>query len=467
MLKLFPSEAGQAFKLLWPIVDKSQQRDFRKFVTDKFVQLQKDRELPPTPPVRASVIDNPVGPKFCQLLLQASQLIMKRQIKIHRPNTYAQPAPFKRCCSASLIRICQLHIIRERDLFLKSVSDTIDAQNQWKCYVEKLVSFYNEVQAQLSDYISKYESLIGEFGADFMTERSMTEREKLSGCLENEWLEIRNVLDCQADMTVIDSILFRNAERPRFPDKSDKGESSTSPPELAALLKRWAACISQLQRHLTRNSACRISLERLADGEVELRRLAAAIADQREQIAGLSSRLEAYIGDLEQSIASLQIKVRDLRPVPSPSTVLRDHKAPQHRLSGAQASKGEFDDFGVLFCMARYSQCAAAVRSLLKGAASDGDGPDDDATDGWLNADALDVSQVAGLVAAVECAALRRAVPGEEAGGRSGATKGRCFGVLRTARIESEQVRPYMVTALSVMHGCRQAHDYVPPSRKP
>ena len=331
MLKLFPSEAGQAFKLLWPIVDKSQQRDFRKFVTEKLVQLQRDRELPPTPPIRGTVIENPVGPKFCQLLLQISQLVMKRQLRMFRPHICTQLPLFKRTCSASLIRLCQMHLTRERDLFLKSVADMLYFQEEWKRSAEKLISLFDEAHREQAEFRVKYDSLIAQFGTDFLTEKSMSERQNMAARFtEGYWHELRNFFGAHEDINMVETILFSNSDRPRIALTNEFAEMSTSQfdqIDLASLLKRWAACISQLQRNLTKNSAFRLSLERLAEKEPDLNRLVTRVAEQGKTITTFHGQLDSLLDELEKSIDLLQIEIRQIRSESlSRSCALSDHR---------------------------------------------------------------------------------------------------------------------------------------------
>jgi hypothetical protein len=424
LLRLFPSEAGQAFKLLWPIVDKCQLRDFRKFVTDKLVQLQKERELPPLPPIRSSVIDNPCGPKFCQLLLHASQLVMRRLLKLHRPSHCTYAAPFQRNHAASLIRICQIHQTRERDCFVAQVSKISAAHDAWKSGVEGLVSFYDDAQNLKRDIASKRESLFAEHGTDFMTERKMHERNTLAASITNEcWRELQSVVGREADVTVTESILFRNDERPRLVLPSDGRDIDTQQSEqleLASLLKRWAACISQLQRHLTRHSACRLSLERLAHNEQEVARLAGTIAEQGAHIVGFRLRLEEYVGNLERSIEQLQAEVQGLCPI-----VQTTGPSGFSSLNTLDERAGDMDDtsgyrmLDALFSSGESSPWPAATKGLLTQAMGEADA---DAAYAITMSRVPDPARVIQCMQDVERAARRRI--GHSKDGREGASGG-------------------------------------------
>jgi hypothetical protein len=450
LLRLFPSEAGQAFKLLWPIVDKCQLRDFRKFVTDKLVQLQKERELPPVPPIRSSVIDNPCGPKFCQLLLLASQLVMRRQLKLHRPGQCTYAAPFKRSHAASLIRICQIHQTRERDFFVAQVSKISAAHDVWKSGVEALVCWYDEAQGHQRETAAQSESLFAQHGTDFMTERKMHERNTQASWITNEcWGELDSVAGREADVTVTESILFKNSERPRLVLSCNGGDTDSPQSEqleLASLLKRWAACISQLQRHLTRHSACRLSLERLAHDELEVTRLAGTIAEQGFHIAGFRRRLEEYVGDLERSIEKLQAEVQGLRPIlptAGPSEV--------NSRNASDETAGDMDDVGrdfmldALFSSGTIPSWPAAPRGFLTQAMGQADATQEEVASAFMMDRVPDPARVAQCMQDVECAARRRMGLNKDwrEGGGGVSDEPSRLGTGATMRAASDAVGPY------------------------
>jgi hypothetical protein len=409
MLKLFPSEAGQALKLLWPIVDKSQQRDFRKFVTDKFVQLQKDRELLPVPPIRGAVIDNPVGPKFCQLLLQATQLIMKRQIKMHRPYICTQPPSFKRGYSSALIRVCQMHLIRERDTFLKSVADILSAQDYWKSTSEKLISVYDSAQREQADFRAKFEILIAKSGTEFLTERSMTDRQSTANHTMESWRDIQSILGSPQEITITESVIFSNDERARISVTNGCPEiAGTDQLELPSLLKRWAASISQLQRHLTRNSACRTSLERLSEKEADLNNLVSNVAGQSEMINCFHQQLKACLLDLEKSVDLLQSEVQRILSEESSAT------PPISRciLQGGTAQEIFKDDVNIMeveqvLCASSDVRWLVDARESLHGTSCERDVPSLNNLGGWFGDSKME-TEIEDIIMALENAKLPR-----------------------------------------------------------
>ncbi len=250
----------------------------------------------------------------------------------------------------------------------------------------------------------------------------MHERNTLASWIGDEcWRDLLSVVGRETDVAVTESILFKNSQRPRLvlPRNGDGADTPQSEQlELASLLKRWAACISQLQRHLTRHSACRLSLERLAHDEPEVARLSDAVVEQGMNVAGFRRRLEEYVGDLERSIEQLHAEVLGLRPTmptTGPVGLSSSNSADEQVGDMDLAERDSMLDF--LLSSSGSPSWTGAAKALLAQATGETDASHEAAFSAPSTGHTPDPGRVAQYMQDVERAARRRMGLGKDGGG--------------------------------------------------
>lgn len=324
MLKGLASEAQAPLKMLFPVVEKQQGRDFRKFVTDNLSALQKARELPPSPLIRCTVFDSPCGPKFCQVLFHFSQYAMRRQLlAMKKSAVLAQPA-FQRQNARSLVRVTRQRVAHERNLFLDHIRRVGAAQEHWTQFAHEFAEAYKTAAGNRAEVSAAQQALMSEeLDSDICLDHEAAEAkaEDADKSVRSKWTSIelsglasasqreavkRLLVNVGQEKSINISELMRQKSQALDPSAPIVGERL----DMEALLQRWAANIGQVHRQLLQNTAGRQGLERLAASVPDLQNLAeeaharfATAQNLRNQLAADLEAVRRSIGDLRRNVS--------------------------------------------------------------------------------------------------------------------------------------------------------------------
>ena len=170
VLKAFP-DSEKAMKLVWPIVEKTQARDFRRLVTDRLTAMQRDKEMPSAPLVRSTTMDSPCGPKFLAILFHATQATMRRSLAHMKQPPTPVVAPFpggggaqQQQQAAAQLRMLLLHTSRERKMLLQKIADVDAAHKEWRGFAERIIESYEGNVAEREAMRSEMNMMMGEGG---------------------------------------------------------------------------------------------------------------------------------------------------------------------------------------------------------------------------------------------------------------------------------------------------------------
>ena len=284
ILKVLPPESHAPLKMLFPVVEKQQGRDFRKFVTDTLSALQKARDLPPSPLIRSTVFDSPCGPKFCQVLFHVSQHVMRRQLlTMKKLSALAMPA-FQRQNARSLVRVTRQRVVYERKLFLDHIRRAEAASQHWMQFEHDFVEAYKTAAGNRAEVQAAQQSLLSEMtDADICLDHEAAEAkaEEADKLVRSKWTSVEDSGVASASQRAAVECLLVKPGREKCINISElmrqnsQALDSSAPIagerlDMEALLQRWAANIGQIHRQLLQNAAGRDGLQRLAAAAPDL-----------------------------------------------------------------------------------------------------------------------------------------------------------------------------------------------------
>lgn len=279
VIKAFP-DVDKAMKLVWPIVEKTQARDFRRLVTDKLIALQRDKEMQATPAVRSTTMDSPCGPKFLAILFHASQAAMRRSLSHMKQPLPPSLPPFLSLSSAgggvnqqlaaSQLRMLLLHTSRERRRLLGRIAEVVSAHREWQGFAERAMERYEEAVREREVVRLEMEEMMGEAGcgAAVLSAAAAEARRALADAgVGRKWERVQRHLDgvSPEGVAAADEIVLHEGERPSIDVERLKGgsrEALGDRAELEALLQGWAASTSQLNAKLAQGGDALVRLGR-------------------------------------------------------------------------------------------------------------------------------------------------------------------------------------------------------------
>jgi len=323
LLKGLPAEAHAPLKMLFPVVEKQQARDFRKFAADNLGALQKARELPASPLIRTTVFDCPCGPKFCQVLFHFSQYTMRRQMLAIKKSAGLVVPPFERKIARSLVRVARHRLAHERKLFLDHVYRAGAAHDQWIQFSHELVEAYQSAQASRAEVQAAQQALFAQMvESDICLDHDVAEAkaEEMDESVRSMWMEIGQSGVASASHRESVGRLLVNPGHEKcinIPEIMLQRTQELDPSapiarerlDMEALLQRWAATIGQVHRQLFLNVAGREGLERLAASAPDLQGLAEEAHTRLVEAQSLRSQLGADVEDVRRSITGLRKEV--------------------------------------------------------------------------------------------------------------------------------------------------------------
>jgi hypothetical protein len=321
MLKVLAPELQAPLKQLFPVTDKQQARDFRKFVTDHLSALQKARELPPGPLIRSTIFDSPSGPKFCQMLFHVSQYTMKRQmIAMKKSSGIALPA-FQRQNARSLVRVARHRVAHERRLFMDHIRRAGAAQECWAQFAHECVEAYQSATSSRAQVAAAQQALLSRYGADADVcldhEAAEAKAEAADRHVHSMWAAVeQSSVASKSQRDEVESLLVRvedeksiNITELMRQSLHDVDPSAPLPCEgldIEALLQRWAANIGQVHRQLLVNTAGRDGLQQLAASAPAVHALAEEAEARVMSAQDLRRQLATDLDAVRRSIASLR-----------------------------------------------------------------------------------------------------------------------------------------------------------------
>jgi len=324
MLKGLPPDVLPPLKMLFPVVEKQQGRDFRKFLTDSLAALQKARELPPSPLIRSTVFDSPCGPKFCQVLFHFSQHVMRRQLIAMSRSAAPLAPPFQRQNARSLVRVVRLRVARERHTFLEHIRRTGAAHEHWAQFAHEFVEAHAAAAGSRAEVEAAQQALLAqEADSDVCLDHETAEAraEGVAQRVQSMWaaLEASGVSSASrresVERLLVDAVSEKNINIAKLMKERSHALDPSSPVvneslDMEALMQRWAASIGQVHRQLLQNTAGRAGLEQLAKCAPDVQALAdeaqarlASAQTLRVQIAADVELVRRSINDLRRTVA--------------------------------------------------------------------------------------------------------------------------------------------------------------------
>ena len=311
MIKACPGEAQSAFKLLWPIVDKAQGREFRKWVSDKLASMQKERLIPSTPIVRSTIIENPGGTKFIAILNYLTQYVMRKQLKTMGIEVILPQ--FNKDHAQVCVDVMNHRVEKERARFLQHANMCAAENARLEAFAGKVAETIKTLASDREDIQAKYEKLKAEENlGDIESLRREVEAE--ASAVRDLWSELE-AGDVQAEsnrrnvenMAVKDDdeLIVNLHSMSSGHDMKYLGEN----PSVESLLQRWAATMSQLHKYLIRVPSPENGLHNLAALAESSQSLSADCDKRLESVRSLKEQLREQIQLVEKSIGSLQAEI--------------------------------------------------------------------------------------------------------------------------------------------------------------
>ncbi|EKX34639.1 hypothetical protein GUITHDRAFT_119184 [Guillardia theta CCMP2712] len=313
MIKACPGEAQPAFKLLWPIVDKAQGREFRKWVSDKLASMQKERLIPSTPIVRSTIIENPGGTKFIAILNYLTQYVMRKQLKTMGIEVIL--LQFNKDHAQVCVDVLNLRVEKERARFLQHANRCAAENARLEAFAGKVAETIKTLASDREDVRAKYEKLKAEENlGDIESLRREVEAE--ASAVRDLWSEleagdvqaesnrrnVKNMVVKDDDELVVD---LHSMSESSGHDMKFLGEN----PSVESLLQRWAATMSQLHKYLIRVPSPDNGLHNLAALAESSQSLSADCDKRLESVRSLKEQLREQIHLVEKSIGSLQAEI--------------------------------------------------------------------------------------------------------------------------------------------------------------
>lgn len=323
MLKAIVTEAQAPLKMLFPVVEKQQARDFRKFLTDNLGALQKARELPPAPLIRSTVFDTPCGPKFCQVLFHVTQFTMKRQMLAMKKSAALAVPTFQRQNARSLVRVARHRVAHERQLFFDHIRRAGAAQEHWTQFAHEFVDAYQSATGNRAEVAAAQQALLSNtVDSEICLDHSAaeTKAEDADKSVRSMWMVVADSTVASApEREAVERLLINVGHeksinitalvRQRSQELDPSAPIADERLDMEALLQRWAANIGQVHRQLLQNTAGRAGLERLAASAPDVQGLAQESHARFVTAQNLRSQLAADVEGIRRSIMDLRRNV--------------------------------------------------------------------------------------------------------------------------------------------------------------
>ena len=322
LLKGLPSDAQAPLKLLFPVVEKQQARDFRKFATDSLGGLQKTKELPPTPLIRSTIFDSPCGPKFCQMLLHFSQYVMRRQMLAMKKSAALVMPTFQRQNARSLVRVARQRVAHERHLFLDHIRRAGNAHDHWTQFAHDFLEAYETAVRSRAEVAAARQELLSTVDSELCLDHGSAEAkaEEYDERVQSMWSTIElSRVGSHAQRESVERLLVNDGHEKSINiaglmQQTSQDLNPSAPIlkenlDMEALLQRWAANIGQIHRQLLQNTAGRAGLDRMAASAPDVKALADEAHSRFITAQSLRVQLAADVETARRSIKELRTNV--------------------------------------------------------------------------------------------------------------------------------------------------------------
>jgi hypothetical protein len=333
--KIYPSEAATEFKSVWPILDRIQQREFKKISCGMLVKLQKTEAIPSQPQIRPSSLDTPNGDRFCMLLWAVSNHALVMEFKRRYPAQYEKTPRLSAApeMARMIIPIALRHQELLRSKFLKSAEHLANLDAQWAQVGEALGSTYRELRSQFASLQEQAQAA----GLDPLTAAEHDDAEPSELAHIRNWHQhfaadysghesaralVLDILNQRAASASLDAAKISAA----LGDSND----SSGPLDLGLVLDKWSTSLGLLRQELGAHNGHPSSIASVAAQAQALE----AVVEKRDVAIGAVVKLRQEASDaLSDAARSLRRKIVNLGThaasfPPSPSLRLAPSSPP-------------------------------------------------------------------------------------------------------------------------------------------
>ncbi len=308
--KLFPTEAASEFKSVWPILDRVQQREFKKIACGMLLKLQKSELIPSQPQIRPSSLDTPNGDRFCMLLWAVSNHALANEFKKRYPVQYASMPHLSVAPDLAriIVPVALKHEQLLRSKFLKSAEHLSNLDKQWAQVGEALASTYRELRSQLASLQEKAQAA----GLDPLTAAEHDDAEPAELAHLRDWYQrfaadysgqesaralVLDILNQRATSASLDAAKISAA----LGDGIDVGGLV----DLSLVLDKWSSSLGQLRQELE-------SYDGIVSVAAQAQSLRTVVS-QRNDVLGAVVKLRQEASDaLSDATRSLRRKIVNL-----------------------------------------------------------------------------------------------------------------------------------------------------------
>jgi hypothetical protein len=343
--KIFPADAASEFKSIWPILDRVQQREFKKAACGMLLKLQKAEVIPSQPQIRPSSLDTPNGDRFCMLLWAVSNHALTIEFKRRYPAQFANMPQLSAAPELAriIVPVALKHEQLLRSKFLKSAEHLANLDTQWAQVGEALGSTYRDLRSQLASLQEQAQAA----GLDPLTAAEHDDAEPSELAHVRDWYQrfaadysgqesaralVLDILNKRATSASLDSAKISAA--------LGDGNDVSGPLDLSLVLDKWSASLGQLCQELGAHGGRSSSIASVAAQAQALE----AVVEKRNDILGAVVKLRQDANDaLSDSSRSLRRKIVNLGThaatfPPSPSLRLAPSSPPVGDMFSSRAS---------------------------------------------------------------------------------------------------------------------------------
>lgn len=312
--KIFPVEAASEFKSVWPILDRVQQREFKKIACGMLAKLQKSEAIPSQPQIRPTALDTPSGDRFCMLLWAVSNHALAIEFKRRYPAQYASMPQLSSAPELSrvIVPVAIRHEQLLRSKFLKAAERLAHLDTQWAQVGEALGSTYRELRSQFAQLQEQAQAA----GLDPLTAAEQDGAEPLELAHIRDWY-LRFTADYAGQETaralVLDILNQRatsaSLDAAKISAALGDGTDVSGPLDLSLVLDKWSTSLGQLRQELGAHAGRPSPITSVAAQAQALE----DVVSKREEILGAVVKLRQEANDaLSDATRSLRRKIVNL-----------------------------------------------------------------------------------------------------------------------------------------------------------
>jgi hypothetical protein len=312
--KIFPADAAAEFKSVWPIMDRVQQRDFKKIACGMLAKLQKFEAIPSQPQIRPTTLDTPIGDRFCSLLWAVSNHALAVEFKRRYPTQYANTPRLSTAHELAriIIPVAAQHEQLLRNKFLKSAEHLANLDSQWTQVGEALGSTYRDLRSQFASLQEQAHVA----GLDPLTSAEHDDAEPSELAHVREWHQrfsadytgeesaralVLDILNQRAASSSLDATKIQAA--------LGDGNDASGPVDLSLVLDKWSTSLEQLCRELGGQNGRPSAIAGVAAQAQAL----GDVVEKRNEVLGAVVKLRQEAADaLTDATRSLRRKIVNL-----------------------------------------------------------------------------------------------------------------------------------------------------------